>query len=66
MTITPSTLIAPYGDRLVDLIAPYEPPLHPEIILDTIRYSPEENARLILEYLLQKGFVRGSDGSVGG
>jgi len=44
---------------------PYEPPLHPEIVLDTIRYSPEENARLILDYLLQKGFVRGGDGAVG-
>jgi sulfate adenylyltransferase len=38
---------------------PYEPPLHAEIILDTISFTPEENARLILDYLLEQGFVRG-------
>jgi sulfate adenylyltransferase len=37
---------------------PYEPPLDPEIRLDTIAGSPEENARLILEYLRERGFVR--------
>jgi sulfate adenylyltransferase len=37
---------------------PYEPPLHAELTLDTTRRSPEENARLILDYLLGKGFVR--------
>ncbi len=37
---------------------PYEPPLHPEITLDTILHTPEHNARLILDYLRQKGFVR--------
>jgi sulfate adenylyltransferase len=37
---------------------PYENPLHPEIQLDTVSYSPEENARRILEYLQGRGFVR--------
>ncbi len=37
---------------------PYEPPENAELSLDTVRHSPEENARLILEYLSQKGFVR--------
>lgn len=37
---------------------PYEPPLYPEIILNTILHIPEENARLILDHLLQQGFVR--------
>jgi len=37
---------------------PYEPPEHPEITLDTIRHTPEENAHLILEWLIQQGFVR--------
>ncbi len=37
---------------------PYEAPLHPEIRLDTVEYSPEENARRIVEYLLAQGFVR--------
>ena len=35
----------------------YEPPPHPEITLDTINHSPEANARLIINYLIQKGFV---------
>ncbi len=37
---------------------PYEPPEHPEITLDTVHHTPEENARLILEWLIQQGFVR--------
>jgi len=37
---------------------PYEPPNHPEIRLDTVASSPDINARLILEHLLQKGFIK--------
>ncbi len=37
---------------------PYEPPNHPEILLDTVKNSPEENARQILAFLQAKGFVR--------
>ena len=37
---------------------PYEPPNHPEIRLGTVAINPEINARLILDHLLQKGFVR--------
>jgi len=37
---------------------PYEPPLHPELRLDTVHHSAEENARIILEYLKERGFVR--------
>ncbi len=40
---------------------PYEPPDHPEITLDTINHTPEENARLILKYQIQRGFVRALD-----
>jgi sulfate adenylyltransferase len=36
---------------------PYEAPRHPEIHLDTVRYSPEENSRMIVEILQEKGFV---------
>jgi len=36
---------------------PYEPPLRPEIRLNAVEYSPEENARQILDYLLESGFV---------
>jgi sulfate adenylyltransferase len=37
---------------------PYEPPLHAEITLDTVVYTPAENARMILDHLIQCGFVR--------
>lgn len=37
---------------------PYEPPLHPELTLETISSTPEQNAHLILDYLVQQGFVR--------
>ena len=37
---------------------PYEPPLHPEIKLDTVLYTAEENARRILDYLIRRDFVR--------
>lgn len=37
---------------------PYEPPLNPEITLDTVTRTAEQNARRILEYLQREGFVR--------
>lgn len=37
---------------------PYEMPLQSEITLDTVNCAAEENARLILGYLVQQGFVR--------
>ncbi len=40
---------------------PYEPPLHPEIKLDTLLYSAEENARRILDYLMRRGYVRADE-----
>jgi adenylylsulfate kinase-like enzyme len=36
---------------------PYEPPLSPEIRLNTVGFSAEENAGRILDYLLEGGFV---------
>jgi sulfate adenylyltransferase len=39
---------------------PYEPPPQPELTLDTIYFSPEENARQILGYLTSAGYVRGN------
>lgn len=36
---------------------PYEPPRNPEIRLDTVKFSPEENARQILDYLEARGLV---------
>ena len=37
---------------------PYEVPEHPELTLDTVGCTPEDNGRLILAYLGQRGFVR--------
>ncbi len=36
---------------------PYESPLNPEIILDTVNFTPEENARKIMAYLEKQGFT---------
>jgi sulfate adenylyltransferase len=37
---------------------PYEPPVDPEITLDTVSQSAEQNARRILELLQKQGFIR--------
>lgn len=37
---------------------PYEPPHNPEITLDTVTRTPEENAHSIMQELVARGFVR--------
>jgi sulfate adenylyltransferase len=37
---------------------PYEAPLDPEMVLQTVETTPEENARRILGYLEERGFLR--------
>ncbi|HKR15579.1 MAG TPA: bifunctional sulfate adenylyltransferase/adenylylsulfate kinase [Pyrinomonadaceae bacterium] len=37
---------------------PYEPPVQPEIELETIKNSPEENARAIIAHLQERGFLK--------
>jgi sulfate adenylyltransferase len=37
---------------------PYEAPKHAEIVLDTVSQSAEKNARRIIDYLANVGFVR--------
>jgi sulfate adenylyltransferase len=37
---------------------PYEPPLNPEITLETETHSSEDNARMIMAELARRGFVR--------
>jgi sulfate adenylyltransferase len=37
---------------------PYEAPQYPEITLDTVSHSAEENARQILNLLIEQGFIR--------
>jgi sulfate adenylyltransferase len=39
---------------------PYEPPHHAEITLDTESHGPEQNARIVLNYLVEMGFVKHS------
>lgn len=36
---------------------PYEPPINPEITIDTVTYSAEENARRIVTFLEERGFI---------
>lgn len=36
---------------------PYEPPLNPELVIDTVKSSAEENADRILAYLVEGGFI---------
>jgi sulfate adenylyltransferase len=40
---------------------PYEPPYHPEITLETVNYTPQENANFIIEYLIEQGFIQSSN-----
>jgi len=37
---------------------PYEPPVDPELTLETLDNSAEENARLIIDYLTERGFLQ--------
>jgi sulfate adenylyltransferase len=39
---------------------PYERPEHPELTLDTLAHAPEENARRVLDHMIELGFVRAS------
>jgi sulfate adenylyltransferase len=36
---------------------PYEPPINPEITIDAVTISAENNAESILNYLIEQGFV---------
>lgn len=44
---------------------PYEEPVNPEITLDTVNFTPEENARKIVEYLEAQGLIL-RDGAING
>jgi len=37
---------------------PYEPPEHPEITLDTITFTPQDNAKFIVNYLIELGLLK--------
>jgi len=36
---------------------PYEEPRNPEIMVDTVKNSPEQNARQIIQYLEDRGLL---------
>jgi sulfate adenylyltransferase len=36
---------------------PYEPPLNPEVVVQTVDRTPEQNARAIVDYLESRGFL---------
>jgi sulfate adenylyltransferase len=40
---------------------PYEEPLQPELVLETVDANPEENARKIIAYLVDNGFIHSGD-----
>jgi len=37
---------------------PYEEPLNAEISIDTVKYSPEQNAQQIITMLMERGYIR--------
>ena len=37
--------------------SPYEPPLHPDLVLDTDEIAPEEGAERVTQLLVQRGVV---------
>lgn len=37
---------------------PYEEPVDPEIVLNTVNTTPDENARSIIEYLMEQGYIQ--------
>ncbi len=43
---------------------PYEPPLNPEITLDTVNCSAEENAERIITYLIERGVIRPAESAL--
>ncbi|HEX6718403.1 MAG TPA: bifunctional sulfate adenylyltransferase/adenylylsulfate kinase [Pyrinomonadaceae bacterium] len=45
-------------DNFTGLDDPYEPPLNPEITIDTIANTAEENAHTILAYLRHRGWIK--------
>jgi adenylylsulfate kinase-like enzyme len=43
--------------ELTGISAPYEPPLHPEIVVRTNRESEADSLAKILSYLVEKGYI---------
>lgn len=45
---------------------PYEEPLNPEIVLETVETSPKENAVKIITYLQRRGFLQTAPSAIAG
>jgi sulfate adenylyltransferase len=43
---------------------PYEAPVDPELALDTVQYTPEQNARRVIAFLEQHRFLRPADSAI--
>jgi len=43
---------------------PYEEPLNAEISIDTVKYSPEQNAQQIITMLMERGYIRRAESVV--
>jgi sulfate adenylyltransferase len=41
---------------------PYEMPVAPELVINTVESAPAESAKKIFHHLVEKGFVKGGDG----
>ncbi len=38
--------------------APYEEPLNPELVIDTSQHSLKESAKMVIDFLAEKGFIK--------
>ncbi|MFO7661735.1 MAG: bifunctional sulfate adenylyltransferase/adenylylsulfate kinase [Chloroflexota bacterium] len=43
---------------------PYETPQYPELTIETLAHTPEDNARVVLSMLIEQGFVRTEEASL--
>ena len=41
---------------------PYETPIDAEVVVTTVKYTPQENARKIVDYLIEHGFLQEPNG----
>ena len=41
---------------------PYEPPIDAEVVVKTVDQTPQENARKIVDYLIERGFLQELNG----
>jgi sulfate adenylyltransferase len=42
---------------------PYEAPIDAEVVVTTVDFTPQDNARKIMDYLVKRGFLRETNGN---